>query len=536
MQSLSRVAACCLAACLLFWPVHLSGQADAVYNCATGAPETVPPAQAADSHLSPAEVAALLEGRDIHCDVDGLIVHRTPQGKADGGDTAQREGWYWFGVWIRQNKLHQPWTKPRRLSFPQVIALLEPGKDGVFYRHPKLPPWNNPRSKEFGFSRDQMIPLVAAMGVWGMKAEIQRLWDALPEDLLGKHAFNGNWRNFLGQDGMDCSEIKKRGCDATADCSPQVDTRDCSLQIDTRDCSLQVDTRDCSLQVDTRSCGHDIGPIHVNDPVCEAAKAAQNTAYAAAKAACESGKASQNALYASQKAACETAKASQNRVYEGQKAACESAKASQNAIYASQKAACEAAKSGKKMLCEADKAAAQAACLVSNVHSGDIIGPSAVNLFRRAVNENPLVPISTSLALPPVDVGIGQFGESELAFNAGLRVGALRDKDDTGDDLNLIVLMLMSRLRFPTSISAAATTAYAQNRPPSYGSYLVEYYRHYGDDATDMQDRVAAGIAGGWGRDVSGPFGAVRWYHRAATGANPALAELYGPIIDAYIK
>jgi hypothetical protein len=96
--------------------------------------------------------------------------------------------------------------------------------------------------------------------------------------------------------------------------------------------------------------------------------------------------------------------------------------------------------------------------------------------------------------------------------------------------------MLMSRLRFPTPTSTAAITVYAQNRPPSYGSYFVEYYRHYGDDGTDIKNRMDAGIAGGWGRDVSGPFGAVRWYHRAATGANPALAELYGPIIEAYIK
>jgi hypothetical protein len=482
------------------------------------------------------EIADLLAGRDIYYDQDGLIVHRSPDGKDDGGDTAQREGWYWLGVWIRQNRLHQPWTKPRKLTFPQVIALLEPQKDGVFYRHPKLSPWNNPHSKEYGFSRDQMIPLVAAMGVWGMKAEIRRLWDALPEDLLGKHSFNGNYRNFLGQDGEDCSAIKKRGCDATADCSLNVDNRDCSLQTDNRDCSLQTDNRDCPLQVDTRSCGHDVGPIHINDPICEAAKAAQNALYASQKAACEAAKISQNGAYAAAKSACEGAKASQNLLYASQKASCEAGKTSQNALYANQKAACEAAKTGKKFACEGQKAVDQVACMASNVHSGDLIGPAAVNLFRRAMNENPLIPVS-ALTLPPVSIGSGQLGESELAINAGIRIAAsARDMDDTGDDLNLIVMMLMAKLRFPSPISAAATSAYAHQRALSYGSYLGAYYQHYGDDTADMTSRIKAGIANGWTPDASGPFGAVRWYHRAATGANPQLAELYGVIVDAYIK
>ncbi|HEY1936563.1 MAG TPA: hypothetical protein VGJ33_01355 [Candidatus Angelobacter sp.] len=486
-------------------------------------------AQSASPSLTAQEVNKLLEGRDIYYDQDGLIVHRA-NGKDDGGDTAQREGWYWLGVWIRQKKLHQPWTASRKLTFPQVIALLEPGKDGVFYRHPKLAPWNDPRSKEYGFSRDQMIPLVAAMGVWGMKAEITRLWDALPEDLLGKHAFNGNYRNFLGQDGQDCMAIKKRGCDATADCS---------LRVDNRDCSLQVDTRDCSLQVDTRSCGHDVVGVHINDPFCETAKATQNGLYATQKATCEAAKAGQNGAYIAAKNACEGAKGTQNALYASQKATCETGKTTQNALYASQKAACEAGKTGGKYACEAQKAADQVVCMVSNVHSGDLIGPSAVNLFRRAMNENPLEPISKALGLPPVNIGTGILGESELAINAGVRIAAAaRDKDDTGDDLNLIVLMLMSKLRFPTPITDAAVSAYAHNRALSYGSYLGVYAQYYGNDGTDMRSRMDAGISGGWAPDpgVSGPFGAVRWYHRAAVGANPQLAEIYGVIIDTYIK
>jgi hypothetical protein len=133
----------------------------------------------------------------IHYDNDGLIVHRG----RDGGDTAQREGWYWLGVWVRQNVLKDPWVVPRTLTFPEVLRLLEPMSDGVFYRHPKLPPWNNPYSKEWGFSRDQMTPLVAAMGVYGFTEPLRRLWNALPQDVIGgtKHSFNGDWVSVFGQ-------------------------------------------------------------------------------------------------------------------------------------------------------------------------------------------------------------------------------------------------------------------------------------------------------------------------------------------------
>src|SRR5262249_41675976 len=125
------------------------------------------------------------------------IVHKG----LDGGDTAQREGWYWFGVWIREKVLNEPWTTPRELTFSEVIHLLEPNGDGVFYRHPKLAPWNNPHDKQFGLSRDQMVPLVAAMGVWGETDALRRLWNALPQDPVGgtKHTFNGDWVEILGQ-------------------------------------------------------------------------------------------------------------------------------------------------------------------------------------------------------------------------------------------------------------------------------------------------------------------------------------------------
>jgi hypothetical protein len=278
----------------------------------------------------------------------------------DGGDTAQREGWYWFGTWIRCHVLNNLWTVPRNLTFNEVINLLEPGHDGVFYRHPKLPPWNDPYSSEWGFSRDQMIPLVAAMGIYGLTDEVRRLWNALPQDVVGgtKHTYNGRWITVLGQ---------------------------------------------------------------------------------------------------------------------------------------------------------------------KTVYTGDIVVWSTVNLFKRAWGENP---------------SSAQDGEINLLEGVRLRLVQAKDPDNTGDDLNLIVMLLMSILRFPTATSGEAVKVY-KNRPNSYGSYLGAYRQRYGVDlsvsAAEMKRRMDDGIASGWGKDASAVYGAVRWYHREETGANPQLAELYAPIIEKYL-
>ena len=546
----------------------------------------------------------------IYYDQYGLIVHKGSDGSDDGGDTAQREGWYWVGVWLRQHtKGLTPWPVKREKSFQQVVALLEPNHDGVIYRHPKEPKFNKPYDKEWGTSRDQIIPLIVAMGLYGMHDAIKRVWYALPEDAVGKHAFNGNWRNWLGQDGMDCSAIKKRGCDATASCPLEVDTRSCPLKVDDSDCSLQVDTRscsqtqDCSLQVDTRSCTpqedtrdcsfhEDQRSCHHwygNDPtceiekaaenerrrgaklVCEAAKGSQNAIYKAAMAPCESAKGAQNVIYAAAKAtceankeskreSCEVQKAGQNVIYVGmknacearktknnsvfaaEKASCESGKAGQNAVYAGQKASCEAAKTGAKYACEAQKAADQVLCMATNVFSGDIMGPDMVNLFRRALGENPLDPLATSLTLPPIDYGSGTVGEEQTIFNVGERIVSGNDKDNV-DDLNLIITLLNAAHTAPSPLSNAAAFEYARNRPYSYGSYF-DAYRAAGYDGLDMINRMNVGIGKGWLPDVSPVFGTLRWYHRVLWdrqgsrdviyGANPELAELYRPIIDRF--
>jgi hypothetical protein len=312
----------------------------------------------------PAEQPAQTPSPDILYDSDGLIVHRG----CDGGDTAQREGWYWFGLWIRQNVLKDPWTVPRTLTFPEVLRLLEPASDGVFYRHPKLPPWNNPYDKQWGFSRDQMIPLVAAMGVWGKTTELRRLWNALPQDVIGgtKHTFNGEWKTLLGQ---------------------------------------------------------------------------------------------------------------------------------------------------------------------KTVYTGDDVKLATINLFRRAWNEDPM----------PASDGNGTPGEDELAANVGIRLAAsASDRDNTGDDLNLTVMLLMSILRFPSKISSAAVNLYAKNRPISYGSFLDTYYQQFGFHQNDSKDlmasRIDQGIAKGWKTDSSRVYGAIRWYQRAESGANPKLSELYRPIVRAFLE
>ena len=492
-------------------------------------------AQLADPRSPESRQAAIaaLEGRDVYYDDDGLIVHRAGDA-IDGGDTAQREGWYWLGVWLRQNTPGlTPWTLPRKLSFEQVLKLLEPKGDGVFYRHPKLPPWNNPFSKEWGTSRDQLVPLIAAMGVYGKRDELLRLWEALPEDVIGKHAFNGNYRNFLGQDGPNCGDIKKRGCDATADCSLREDRRDCSLKEDRRDCSLQVDTRDCSQPHDERSCHRFFG----NDPFCESAKLAQNAAYAAAKGVCEAAKATQNAGYATAKASCETSKTSQNAAYSSEKLACEAGKSGQNALYAAEKASCETAKTTAKYACEVDKQASFQVCRTTNVFSGDLIGPATINLFRRAFDWNPLLPLPYDIANPTLALLTGgPGGETELFVGTQVRVlASKRDKDHVGDDLNHIVTLMLAHLRYPSEVSRVAAVTYYGSREHSYGSYLDAYYAQYGADMNNMTARMDAGIAGGWKPQGPAAYGAVRWYHRPSAGANPMLATLWKPIIERYM-
>jgi len=176
-------------------------------------------------------------------------------------------------------------------------------------------------------------------------------------------------------------------------------------------------------------------------------------------------------------------------------------------------------------------------CIASNTFNGDNIGRSAVNLFRRSLNRDPLSPDVDNLLpfwfVPYEGLSKGGVdGELDLAAGTQIRIGAANNNhDDVGDDLNHIVLLLMAKLRYPSLISDIAMHEYIKQRAHSYGSYLGAYYAKYGDDMNNYQQRILTGIGTGWKPDVSPPVGALRWYFRPVTGgpgdesySNPQLA------------
>jgi hypothetical protein len=378
---------------------------------------------------------------------DGLIVHDG----ADFGDTAQREGWYWLGVWIRQNRLHKPWADnpPRVLTFDAVLKKLEPAGDGVFVRAPGKDPFGRAADGHInhGTTRDQLVPLIAAMAVRGKHAELQRLWEALPEDILGKHDFQGHWHDSM--DGGDsftadpCAEIRNHRC-------------------------------------------------------------SQSDAVA--------------------------------------------------------RAACMAQKAADLNTCQTKK--------LSGVlrFTGDPLPPMAYNLFVRAgVNPTGISPVTRKA------VSADGFTAGEVYLKGSIDVlrhqatgevpcgsQSVPDKLDCVDqDMNTMVMLWMSRYTRSTAISEAAIASY-RSRAHSYGSYFGAYCAAFGPLATKERcasgdrtccedkrclndllfDRMKAGIATGWAPDGAGigPYGAVRWYQRWTTGANPGLAVLWEPIFQDVLK
>ena len=130
----------------------------------------------------------------------------------------------------------------------------------------------------------------------------------------------------------------------------------------------------------------------------------------------------------------------------------------------------------------------------------------------------------------------GPVGEGEMLVDSQIRlVAASKSRDDVGDDLNHIVHLIMSEIRFPSNLSHTAVLTY-MGRMASYGSYLDAYTAQYGGDMVDLQARMDKGIATGWPLSASPIYGAVKWYHRPGIGANPQLATLYAPIIAVYFK
>lgn len=98
---------------------------------------------------------------DFEYDANGLIVQKD----GDGGDTAGREGDYWFAQSLYSNGPNglDPVV---RSEFDRVIKLLQPSP-GIFIRNPTRNPvispaksWNDPSD----FSRDQTIPMILSLG------------------------------------------------------------------------------------------------------------------------------------------------------------------------------------------------------------------------------------------------------------------------------------------------------------------------------------------------------------------------------------
>jgi hypothetical protein len=277
--------------------------------------------------------------RPVTYDQYGLIT----QQDLDGGDTAQREGWYWFGTWLRENPpINERWPMNRERSYDEVLTLLEIGKTGEFRRHPD-PRW----AQSSDFTRDQTVPLVAAMAVHDDRDRLQRFYHELRR------------RNWFAQ---------KKG-DTLAD------------------------------------------PVHRN-------------------------------------------------------------------------------------------------------------------LIRRARNEKPNA-ITDSASLG-------------AAVQARILVARAKGLDDVGDDLNLIVILLMATIRESSTSVAAIRNYYAKNRPDNYGMFLGSYRRRYGVDLDVskevMRDRMIKGIGGDWKPDCPRVLGALRWYCRYESNGNPGLADLYEPMVRKWLE
>ena len=278
----------------------------------------------------------------IYFDSNGLLVQRD----GDGGDTAQREGWAWFGQWLRTEKLgmSSPF-KPPILFDPTMNLLEDPRRPGEFRRHPTQPGF---KSDPDAFSRDQIIPLVAAMGVWGDQARLKRSWAA------------------------------KRPCHFVLTC-------------------------------------------------------VQGTQ--------------------------------------------------------------------------------------------DILGPDLVNLYRRAWGEAP-----------------DPNGDKALALGMADRLRqANQNPEDVGDDVNLVVQLLMAKVRAPSADTELAATTYAKNRPVCAGCYLTHYRRkypgNYEADEPTMKKNIKKGIAEeGWKPDCPRVLGALRWYFRAESNGCSSLAELYEPMVNRWLS
>lgn len=197
------------------------------------------------------------------------------------------------------------------------------------------------------------------------------------------------------ENAVDCTS--NRNCTPTRQCD--FDDIDCRQ---TKDCSQDRDCRSgrsCSFQKnhDTRNCNKCLvkNPfggctIRGNDPICEAAKAAQNAAYDAAHAGrvldCErlknTEKATCEAEKVTAKAACEAEKVTAKGVCEADKAA---KKGDCERLKSQEKAQCELEKTGERALCETGKEALKRLSRTGNLANidGGVQGTGSVEICVR---------------------------------------------------------------------------------------------------------------------------------------------------------
>lgn len=469
----------------------------------------------------------------------GLIMHDN----SDFGDTAQREGWYWLGVWIRSNRLHQPWvdSPARQLSsFDAVIGKLEPNQDGIFVRAPGKDPFGRATdgNENHGTTRDQLVPLVAAMRVWGKQAELQRLWEALPEDILGKHDFQGHWHDAVtGEDSYlsdPCANIKNRDCSQKdTNCSRQsVCGGVCPCEV--RGCDSDCPSK-CHTECPCGTCGNFNCRVEV---------------FGATQCPCgQCGDMNCRAEVCLPDLDCSAKKLDCERLKTQEAVACQGAES-----------ACELGKIGKQKKCEIDRGLDTATCEAAKGtgvlrFTGDPFPPAMYNLFIRAgVVPTAKFPV-TQFAVSAFDVGdLWLKGGIDILRNQAtgdMKCGsqAVPDPLDCVDqDMNSIAMLWTARDTMTTPISSMAIASY-RSRAHSYGSYFGKYCETYGPLVTSNQcdkgcldrqllNRMKAGIANGWEPDGPGfgPYGAVRWYNRWSTGANPGLSVLWKPIIEDLVK
>lgn len=113
----------------------------------------------------------------MYYDENGLIVQKD----MDGGDTAGREGDYWFqaGLLMGPNAYND--------EFDRVLKLLQVSP-GVFIRNPRQNPvtppdksWNDPTD----FSRDQSVPIILALGEMKRYSVLKSmLWEQIKRGTL----------------------------------------------------------------------------------------------------------------------------------------------------------------------------------------------------------------------------------------------------------------------------------------------------------------------------------------------------------------